>query len=232
MKPSFSYLLAEMNICADAEGFDIFREELLCANEVMNLTAITDPYEVNIRHFADSLSLLSAYNFSDKRVIDVGCGAGFPGLPLRLAKRNISLTLLDALAKRIGFLQAVCDRLSLSDVECIHARAEELAAKEHYRESFDIAVSRAVADLRMLCELTLPFVKVGGVFLAMKARDCDEEIKGSETAVKTLGATLEKRVDYTIPTTDITHTILVFRKVSHTPAIYPRRFAKIKSQPL
>ena len=212
MEFSFSSLLSEMNICADAKNFDIFRKELLSANELMNLTAITDPQEVNLRHFADSLSLLSAYDFSDKRVIDVGCGAGFPGLPLRLAKKDISLTLLDALAKRIGFLQGVCDRLSLSDVECIHARAEELAANENYRESFDIAVSRAVADLRMLCELALPFVKVGGVFLAMKARDCDDEIKSAENAVKTLGAIFEKRVDYTLPTTDITHTVLIFRK--------------------
>lgn len=232
MENSFSSLLSKMNICADAKNFDFFREELLSANEVMNLTAITDPGEVNLRHFADSLSLLSAYDFSGKRVIDVGCGAGFPGLPLRLAKKDISLTLLDALAKRIDFLQCVCDRLSLSDVECIHARAEELAAKEGYRESFDIAVSRAVADLRMLCELTLPFVKAGGVFLAMKARDCEDEIKGSENAFKTLGAVLENRVDYTIPTTDITHTILIFRKTEPTPARYPRRFAKIKSQPL
>ena len=232
MENSFSYLLSEMNISANAESFDIFREELLSANEVMNLTAITDPQEVNLRHFADSLSLLSAYDFSDKRVIDVGCGAGFPGFPLRLAKEDISLTLLDALAKRISFLQHVCDRLSISDVECIHARAEELAADENYRESFDIAVSRAVADLRMLCELTLPFVKVGGVFLAMKARDCEDEIENAENAIKTLGATLEKRVDYTIPTTDITHTVLVFRKITSTPTRYPRRFAKIKSQPL
>lgn len=232
METSFSSLLSEMNICADAKNFDIFRKELLSANEVMNLTAITDPQEVNLRHFADSLFLLSAYDFSDKRVIDVGCGAGFPGLPLRLAKTDISLTLLDALAKRIGFLQGICDLLSLSDVECIHARAEELAANENYRESFDIAVSRAVADLRMLCELTLPFVKVGGVFLAMKARDCDDEIKSAENAIKTLGAIFEKRVDYTLPTTDITHTILIFRKIEPMPARYPRRFAKIKSQPL
>lgn len=232
MKTSFSFILSEMNICAEAEDFDIFREELLSANEVMNLTAITDPQEVNLRHFADSLSLLSAYDFSDKSVIDVGCGAGFPGLPLRLAKKDISLTLLDALAKRIGFLQGVCDRLSLSDVECIHARAEELAAKEGYRESFDIAVSRAVADLRMLCELTLPFVKVGGVFLAMKARDCDDEIKSAENAVKTLGASFEKRFDYKIPTTDVTRTVLIFRKTEPTPARYPRRFAKIKTRPL
>ena len=232
MEFSFSSLLSEMNICADAKNFDVFRKELLSANEMMNLTAITDPQEVNLRHFADSLSLLSAYDFSDKRVIDVGCGAGFPGLPLRLAKKDISLTLLDALAKRIGFLQGICDLLSLSDVECIHARAEELASNENYRESFDIAVSRAVADLRMLCELTLPFVKVGGVFLAMKARDCDDEIKSAENAVKTLGAVFEKRVDYTLPTTDITHTVLIFRKTEPTLSRYPRRFAKIKNQPL
>ncbi|MBQ8004306.1 MAG: 16S rRNA (guanine(527)-N(7))-methyltransferase RsmG, partial [Oscillospiraceae bacterium] len=195
MNNSFSGLLASLGISADAAPFDIFREELLRTNEVMNLTAITDPGEVNLRHFADSLALLSAYDFSGKRVIDVGCGAGFPGLPLRLARDDISLTLLDALAKRITFLQGVCDRLGLSDVECIHARAEELAANEDYREGYDIAVSRAVADLRMLCELTLPFVKVGGAFLAMKAHDCDDEIKSAENAVKILGGFLEARAD-------------------------------------
>lgn len=216
----------------DASRFEIFAEKLLKTNEVMNLTAITEPSEVAIRHFADSLSLLKTYDFSKKRVIDVGCGAGFPGLPLRLADDSISLTLLDALAKRINFLQDVCDSLSLSDVECLHARAEEQAAKKGYREGYDIAVSRAVADLSMLCELTLPFVKVGGVFIAMKSTNCDEELSRAKNAIKLLGGELSDRVDYPLHDTGITHTALIIKKTSETPSRYPRRFAKIKSNPL
>ena len=134
--------------------------------------------------------------------------------------------------KRIAFLEDVCDSLSLSGVECIHARAEEQASKKEYRESFDIAVSRAVADLSMLAELTLPFVKKGGVFIAMKAKDCDEELKAAENAIKTLGGELSDRIEYPLYDTDITRCALIIRKISETPKQYPRRFAKIKSKPL
>lgn len=219
-------------IDADPEPFEKYSKLLLSANEVMNLTAITDPREVAIKHFADSIALLGTYDFKEKRVIDVGCGAGFPGLPLKLAEESIKLTLLDALQKRIAFLEDVCDSLSLSGVECIHARAEEQAAKADYRESFDIAVSRAVADLSMLAELTLPFVKEGGVFIAMKAQDCDEELKTAENAIKILGGTLEERIEYPLYDTGITRCALIIRKTSETPKQYPRRFAKIKSKPL
>lgn len=225
-------IFSSLHISADAARFEKYCEMLLSANEVMNLTAITDPDEVAVRHFADSLALLNVVDFSSKRVIDVGCGAGFPGLPLRLARDDISLTLLDALAKRIAFLEDVCAELSLNNVECIHARAEEQAAKEDYRESFDIAVSRAVADLSMLSELTLPFVKLGGAFVAMKSTNCDEELSSAENAITLLGGKLENRVDYPLHDTGIIHTALVIRKVRETPAKYPRRFAKIKSKPL
>ena len=221
-----------MNISADAGEFEKYSKMLLSANEVMNLTAITDPEEVKIRHFADSLALLSLYDFSGKRVIDVGCGAGFPGLPLKLGDKSISLTLLDSLGKRIDFLSEVCTSLSLSDVECIHARAEEQAREEGYRESYDIAVSRAVADLSMLSELTLPYVKVGGAFIAMKAQNCEEELNSAENAIKTLGGEVEEIKEYTLYNTDITHKAIIIRKVSETPEKYPRRFAKIKSQPI
>jgi len=221
-----------MNISADAGEFEKYSKMLLSANEVMNLTAITDPEEVKIRHFADSLSLLSLYDFSGKKVIDVGCGAGFPGLPLKLGDKSISLTLLDSLGKRIDFLSEVCTSLNLSDVECIHARAEEQAREEGYRESYDIAVSRAVADLSMLSELTLPYVKVGGAFIAMKAQNCEEELKSAENAIKTLGGEVEEIKEYTLYNTDITHKAIIIRKVSETPEKYPRRFAKIKSQPI
>lgn len=225
-------ILEKLNLSANPEHFMTFSDMLLEKNKVMNLTAITEPSEVAIRHFADSLALLSAYDFSGKKVIDVGCGAGFPGLPLRLAKSDMTLTLLDSLAKRINFLSEVCDALSLSDVELLHARAEEQAAKTGYREGYDIAVSRAVADLSVLSEMCLPYVKVGGVFLAMKAFDCDEELNRAKNAIKILGAEYEGRVDYPLHDTGITHTVLVIRKVKATPSKYPRRFAKIKASPL
>lgn len=232
MRDLLSDIFKNLNISADPARFEVFCTELLRTNEVMNLTAITEPREVAVRHFADSLALLGVIDFSGKRVIDVGCGAGFPGLPLRLARDDISLTLLDALKKRISFLEEVCRRLALSDVECVHARAEELAAKAEYRESYDIAVSRAVADLSMLCELTLPFVKEGGAFVAMKAAGCENELSAAANAISVLGGELEKRADYPLYTTGITHTALVIRKVRPTPEKYPRRFAKIKSKPL
>lgn len=232
MKNLLLDIFKAQGVSAAPESFVLFSEMLLKTNEVMNLTAITEPEEVAIRHFADSVALLNVIDFKNKRVIDVGCGAGFPGLPLRLAEPSISLTLLDALQKRIGFLDGVCSRLSLDNVECVHARAEELAAKEGYRESYDIAVSRAVADLSMLCELTLPFVKCGGAFVAMKAADCDDELCRAEKAISVLGGELERRALYPLYNTGITHTALIIRKVRETPARYPRRFAKIKSQPL
>lgn len=225
-------IFKSLNLEADAKPFITFAEELIETNKVMNLTAITEPREVCIRHFADSLALLSSYDFSGKRVIDVGCGAGFPGLPLRLAKSDISLTLLDSLGKRINFLSGVCDKIGLSDVKLLHARAEEQALKTGYREGYDIAVSRAVADLSMLAEMCLPYVKVGGVMLAMKANECEEEINRAKNAIKILGGKIEKKFDYTLFDTDRVNSVLIIRKVAETPKKYPRRFAKIKASPL
>ena len=232
MKSLLRDIFKKLGIDADVSNFERYCDMLLETNEVMNLTAITEPTEVALRHFADSCALLNVFDFSGKKVIDVGCGAGFPGLPLRLACPGISLTLLDALAKRIGFLTDVCTALNLSDVECIHARAEELAAKDGYREAYDIAVSRAVADLSMLCELTLPFVKVGGVFIAMKSTSCDEELESAKSAIEILGGEVAGRVDYPLHDTGIVHTAIIIKKICATPARYPRRFAKIKSSPL
>lgn len=232
MEALLNDIFKSLNLEADPKPFITFAEELIETNKVMNLTAITEPREVCIRHFADSLSLLSSYDFSGKRVIDVGCGAGFPGLPLRLAKSDISLTLLDSLAKRINFLTGVCDKIGISDVELLHARAEEQALIDGYREGYDIAVSRAVADLSMLSEMCLPYVKVGGVMLAMKASDCEEEINRAKNAIKTLGGKIEKKFDYTLFDTDRVNSVLIIRKVAETPKKYPRRFAKIKASPL
>ena len=203
---------------------------LIETNKVMNLTAITDPEDVATLHFLDSAALLTLESFSGKSVVDVGTGAGFPGLPLRVLEPSIRLTLLDSLNKRIQFLETVCRELDLPDVACVHARAEEFAAE--HRETFDLAVSRAVAALPVLCELCLPYVKVGGAFLAMKSVDCGRELEEAAHCIKLLGARLEECRDYTIPGTDVIHRLVVLRKVAPTLKGYPRRWAKIQKATL
>ena len=207
-----------------------FSRLLLEKNQVMNLTAITEPREVATLHLLDSLAVAAAGDLAGKKVIDVGTGAGFPGVPLAIALPNASLTLLDSLGKRVTFLEETCRVLGLQNVTCVHARAEEFAAA--HRESYDVAVSRAVAALPVLCELCLPLVKVGGVFLAMKSSHSQEETEQAAKAISLLGGKLEDVTDYSIPTTDVTHRLLVIRKLSPTPKKYPRRFAQIKKQPL
>lgn len=199
-------------------------------NKVMNLTAITDPEEAARLHFLDSAALLALADLRGKTVVDVGTGAGFPGLPLKILEPSIRLTLLDAQRKRVDFLREVCAGLGLSDVECVHARAEEFAAER--RESFDIAVSRAVASLPVLAELCLPLVKTEGKFLAMKSVDTNEELNAARRAVNLLGGRLEKPQDYVISGTDIPRRLVILTKIGETPKKYPRMFAKIKKNPL
>ena len=214
------------------------RQEKLCAfaramvkqNEVMNLTAITEPADIATLHFLDSAALLKLVDFQNKSVVDVGTGAGFPGMPLRILEPSIRLTLLDSLNKRIDFLRGVCDDLGLGDVNCVHARAEEFAAA--HRESFDIATSRAVAALPLLSELCLPLVKPGGWFLAMKAVDSDEELRSAAHAIETLGGQLARTENYQIPGIDVSHRLVFIKKIKETPKKYPRPFAKIKKNPL
>lgn len=223
--------LAALSLPTDAAvPLMAFSARLLETNKVMNLTAITEPEDVARLHLLDCAALLNITDFRGKRVVDVGTGAGFPGMPLRILEPDFDLTLLDSLGKRIAFLQRVCDEMGLQRVTCIHARAEEFAAK--HREQYDIATSRAVAALNVLCELTLPLVKVGGRFLAMKAVDSDDEIRVAKSAVAQLGGKVEDIRDYTIPGTDITHRVVVIGKVKPTPDAFPRAFAKIKKAPL
>ena len=207
-----------------------YAQLLLETNQVMNLTAITDPADVAALHFLDSAALLTLADCRGKTLADVGTGAGFPGLPMKIAEPSIRLTLLDAQGKRVRFLETVCRELGLSDVECVHGRAEEFAADR--RESFDLVTSRAVAALPVLAELCLPLVKPGGTFLAMKSVDCDQELADAKRALETLGGRVEALQDYRLPGTDVRHRLILVKKFRPTPEKYPRPFAKIKTNPL
>lgn len=207
-----------------------YAELLVEKNKVMNLTAITEPADIAALHFLDSAALLTLADFRGKTVADVGTGAGFPGLPLRIVEPSIRLTLLDAQNKRVEFLKEVCDALALKDVDCVHARAEEFAAQN--RERFDLVTSRAVASLPLLCELCLPLVHVGGCFAAMKSVETDAELDSARHAIEVLGGAVERVVDYSIPGTEVRHRLILIKKVRETGKKYPRAFAKIKKAPL
>ena len=206
-----------------------YADLLVEKNKVMNLTAITEPADIARLHFLDSAALLTIADFKEKTVADVGTGAGFPGVPLRIIEPSMHLTLLDALNKRVEFLKEVCGDLGLADVECVHARAEEFAADR--RESFDLVTSRAVAALPLLCELCLPLVNVGGSFISMKSVDAGAELDSARRAIEVLGGTVDRVVDYDIPGTEIRHRAIVIKKARETPKKYPRAFAKIKKNP-
>lgn len=198
-------------------------------NKVMNLTAITGEEEVARQHFLDCGALLALAPFAGRSVIDIGSGAGFPGLVLRILEPSIALTMLDSQGKRVEFQKEVCEALDLRNVTCLHGRAEE---QSELRESFDIAVSRAVARLNMLAELSLPFVRRGGLFLAMKGPAAAEELTEAAHAIHSLGGSALGAKEYEIPGTDLHHNALLIRKSGVTPPQYPRRWAKIKQSPL
>lgn len=223
---------AEMGLRAGedaAEHFRAYFELLSKKNAVMNLTAINGEEDTARMHFLDSLSPLLLFDMDGCSMIDVGTGAGFPGLPLKIVCPNLKLTLLDSQNKRVEFLGDVCRQLGLDGVECVHRRAEECGER---RESYDFAVSRAVARLNVLCELCLPYVKQGGAFLALKGPALSDELDEADTAIRLLGGRLERVFDYAIPGVEAKHNIAVIRKVSSTPEKYPRRFALIKKSPL
>ena len=212
-----------------AMRFEMYYNLLVETNKVMNLTAITGEEEAARLHFLDCAALLACPEPPRGAVVDVGTGAGFPGLPLKILRPDTALTLLDSQRKRVHFLSDVCAALGFADVECLHARAEETP---QLRERFDCALSRAVARLNLLCELCLPLVRVGGAFLAMKGPEPQEEIDEAARAVSILGGQLGKTFFYDVPGTDVRHSVVVVKKLAPTPEKYPRRFAKIQKQPL
>lgn len=212
---------------ATQERLCAFGQAVIEQNKVMNLTAITEPEQVAKLHLADCVSLLKLEDFRGKKLIDVGCGAGFPGVPLKIACPELDLTLLDSLGKRMHWLEQILPTLGV-DADYIIGRAEE--AVEGRREQYDFATSRAVARLNILLELTAPYVKVGGAVLAMKGAAAEEELAEAKNAIKKLGLKLEGI--HTFPIDGTSHNVIVLRKVSPTAPQYPRRYAKIKQSPL
>ena len=210
--------------------FRRYYELLTQWNAVMNLTAISGEEDTARLHFLDCAALAELVEPGGKRVIDVGTGAGFPGMVLKILRPETELTLLDSLDKRLRFLSTVCGELGFADVQCLHARAEE--APPELRQSFDVACSRAVARLNLLAELCLPFVKLGGVFAAMKGPEVTEELREAEKGIRLLGGEVERVAEYAVPGTELRHNAVLIRKVSETPKKYPRKWGQMKKNPL
>lgn len=215
------------------QQFLTYYEMLVEWNEVMNLTAITEYEEVMKKHFVDSLSLVQTFDVNKKvSVIDVGTGAGFPGLALKIAYPNMKVTLLDSLNKRINFLNAVIEKLGLTDVETVHGRAEDFAKPGKLREKYDVCVSRAVANLTTLSEYCLPFVKVGGEFISYKSEKINEEMENAKKAISLLGGKFDRSKDFYLPDSDIYRNLVVIRKVKETPKKFPRKAGLPSKEPL
>lgn len=208
---------------------DKFAERLIETNKVMNLTAILDEDGIAVKHFADSLSILKINIKENAKIMDLGCGAGFPGIPLLIARNDIDLTFVDSTAKKLGFVKETVEALNLN-AEVVHSRAEELGHNPEYREKYDLVVSRAVAALNVLCEYCLPFVKVGGRFAAMKGSLADEEIKQAGNALRILGGKITDKIDFEL--TDGKRSIIIIEKIAETNSKYPRPSAQIAKKKL
>lgn len=217
----------------EGEKFLKYKELLLEWNEKINITAITEDREVDIKHFLDSLTAFNSEKlWGNKKIIDIGTGGGFPGIPLKIINPQLNVTLLDSLNKRIIFLKEVIENLALKNIDAIHGRAEELSRKEDYREKYDVCVSRAVASLDTLSEYCLPFVKQGGYFISMKGPEVEEEIKLSQRAIDLLGGRVEDIQIIKIPESDISHSLIIIKKIRQTPTKYPRGGGKPRKNPL
>lgn len=228
--------LSKMDFAIDEEKINQlnkYYEMLVEKNKVMNLTAITEYDEVVIKHFVDSLAITKVYNMIPiNNVIDIGTGAGFPGMVLKIFYPDIQFTLLDSLNKRVGFLKEVAEELSLNKIDAVHGRAEDYARQANHREKYDLCVSRAVANLSTLAEYSLPFVKKGGYFVAYKAEDCLDEVKSAEKAISILGGKIEDTVMYKIPNSDITRAFVIIKKVNNISNKYPRKAGLPAKEPL
>ncbi|MBN2881448.1 16S rRNA (guanine(527)-N(7))-methyltransferase RsmG [Candidatus Woesearchaeota archaeon] len=208
-------------------SFSIYFEYLVEKNQVMNLTNITEEKEVYQKHFYDSVILSKVFELEQKSILDIGAGAGFPSIPLKILIDSLEVTIIDGLNKRINFLKELTEKLKLSNVTLLHGRAEEM----NKNKLFDFVTARAVAKLNILMEIALPYVKKGGYFIAYKSINYQEELEEANNAMKLLGSQLEKVIEYEIDE-GLKHVLLVFKKIKETPSIYPRQFAKIKKQPL
>ncbi len=237
MEYNFEKFIEELNTISveltekQLEQFRIYYEMLIEKNKVMNLTGITEWDEVLEKHFLDSISLIRAIDLSkDISVIDMGTGAGFPGLPLKIAFPNLKITLADSLNKRVKFLQEVIDELGLENIEAIHGRAEDLAKDKNYRQQYDLSVSRAVANLSTLSEYCLPFVKIGGQFISYKSGECDEEVETSKKAVYVLGGKIKEVIKFELG--DSGRSFIIIDKVNGTPKEYPRKAGTPSKNPI
>lgn len=213
------------------EQFYKYMNLLIEWNEKMNLTAITEPKEIILKHFIDSIMILK-YIDDNSKLVDVGTGAGFPGVPLSIMNPTLKITLVDSLNKRLIFLQEVVKELNLKNIEIVHARAEEFGQNKNYREKFDIATSRAVANLATLSEYLVPLVKIGGKIISMKASNAKEEINDAQKAIEVLGGKIEKIEEFDLPESDIGRTIIIIDKNKCTPAIYPRKAGTPAKEPI
>lgn len=213
------------------EQFEIYKNLLLEWNEKINLTAITEEDDIILKHFVDSMTIIK-YIDNNSKIVDVGTGAGFPGIPVKIANSNIDVTLVDSLNKRLIFLEDVISKLNLKQIKTVHSRAEEFGQNKMYREKFDIATSRAVANLSVLVEYLLPLVKVGGRCICMKGSDVEGELENSKEAIKTLGGQIEKVEEFTLPDSDIKRSIIIIRKIKETSKKYPRKPGVPSKNPL
>lgn len=237
-RESFSKELIEkakkVNIEIDAkkeEQFYNYMKLLLEWNEKINLTAITEQNDIILKHFIDSITI-NKYIEQSNSIIDIGTGAGFPGIPLKIMNQNKKITLVDSLNKRINFLNEVCKEISLENIQCIHARAEELASDLEYRENYETVVSRAVARLNVLIEYMLPFVKKGGLCICMKGPNIDGELEEAKNAIKVLGGKIKSVESFFLPDSDIERNVIIIEKVAETPKKYPRKAGLPSKQPI
>ena len=233
-KERFNYYLKEMDIVLNENQFNQFYDYmnlLIEWNGKINLTAIVEPEEIILKHFIDSV-IISKYINEGAALIDVGTGAGFPGIPLKILREDISVVLLDSLNKRINFLNEVISCLKLEDIKAYHGRAEEFASDSDYREKFDIAISRAVANMSTLSEYLLPFVKIGGMDISMKGFEIKEELDNAKNAISTFGGKIVESTQYILPNSDINRSIVVIEKKKYTPKCFPRKAGMPAKEPI